>query len=360
MQKKKLLLVIDNLRKGGAEVLLVGTLTDLAEHYDIILVTLTEGSDFPEVAIHCKERHLLGFSGKYSLLQTVWKLKKIIKKTQPSIVHAHLFYSSLVARLACPSPIPLLYTLHNELSKNIFNKQPLLGLLEKYTIRPHHAVVAVSNLVLDDYASTIKLPSHHYVLKNYIADDFFEIPPRPYHKEKRITKLIAVGNIKQQKNYEYLLHTMAIIKPLGLTLDVYGKKDKVLYPKLQALIEKEQLPVVFKGPADDMHLIYPEYDLFLMASSYEGFGLVVVEAMASGLPVLLSDIPVFREVTNDSAWFFDLNNSEGLANLLKLIIEDRVYLQAHNKKGRNIAEQYTKQQYIQSLLSIYGDILHSQ
>ncbi len=355
MQKKKLLIVIDNLQKGGAEVLLVGILADLAEQYEIILVTLNEGCDFPPESIHCKERYVLGFNGKFSLLTTVWKLRKIIKKTKPSIVHAHLFYSSLVARLACPSKIPLLYSLHNELSKNIFDKQPLLGLVEKYTIRRHHSVIAVSDLVLDDYARTIRLTGNHYVLKNYIADEFFVPTPPVYNKERKLSKLIAVGNIKEQKNYDYLLQTMAIVKSLGLTLDIYGKKDQQHYPRLQAQIEHDGLPVQFKGPADDMHLLYPQYDLFLMASKYEGFGLVVVEAMASGLPVLLSDIPVFREVTDGNALFFDIKNPEGLATLLKTITAGNLDLQPLAERGKNIAEKYTKQQYVKALLNIYHE-----
>ena len=48
MRKKQLLVIIDNLKKGGAEVLLVGTLPALNDRYDVTLVTLTDGSDFAE------------------------------------------------------------------------------------------------------------------------------------------------------------------------------------------------------------------------------------------------------------------------------------------------------------------------
>lgn len=356
MQKKRLLLLIDNLRKGGAEVLLVGILADLAEQYDIILVTLTEGCDFPPASIYCKQRHVLGFNGKYSLLQTVWKLKKIIKKTKPDFIHAHLFYSSLIARLACPSKIPLLYSLHNELSKNIFDKKPMLGHLEKNTIRKNHTIIAVSDVVLDDYARTIKLTASHYVLKNYIADNFFVSKP-PVNEEKKLTKLIAVGNIKVQKNYDYLLQSMAQIKGLDCSLDIYGKHDHPLYANLQAFIYQHQLKVQFKGPVDDLQLLYPQYDLFVMASINEGFGLVVVEAMACGLPVLLSDIPVFREVTKENALFFDINDPHSLASLLKKVKAGNYDLQQYVQKGIAVAAGYKKQQYVEALLNIYKETI---
>lgn len=357
MQKKRLLLLIDNLRKGGAEVLLVGILGDLAEQYDIILVTLTEGCDFPPASIKCKEQYVLGFNGKYSLPQTVWKLKKIIKKTKPDLIHAHLFYSSLVARLACPSKIPLLYSLHSDLSKNIFDKQPMLGYLEKNTIRRNHTVIAVSDLVLDDYVRTIRLTGNHYVLKNYITDKFFVSNPRVYYKENKPAKLIAVGNIKVQKNYEYLLQSMARVKELDISLDIYGKHDHPLYTSLQAYIDEHELKVQFKGPVDDLQLLYPQYDLFIMASKNEGFGLVVVEALACGLPVLLSDIPVFREVTKGNALFFNINDPGGLANLLAEVAAGTYDLQSYVQRGMTIAKGYTKQQYVDALLNIYRETI---
>ena len=133
--KKVLLLVIDNLAKGGAEVLLVGTLPELNKKYSVILVTLTNECDFNSGDIFFEKKYTLGFNNKLSFFFCVRKLKKIISLVQPSLIHSHLFYSSLIARRACPSNIPLVYSLHNEMSKNVFNNSKVLTWLEKRTIK---------------------------------------------------------------------------------------------------------------------------------------------------------------------------------------------------------------------------------
>ena len=135
VEKKKILIVIDNLTKGGAEVLLVGILPELNKKYEVILVTLKSENHFPTEDIICKKKYTLGFNNKLSFLACVWKLKNIIKKHEPSLIHSHLFYSSLIARMSCPRTVPLIYSLHNEMSKNIFNDSKILTFLEKKTIK---------------------------------------------------------------------------------------------------------------------------------------------------------------------------------------------------------------------------------
>jgi hypothetical protein len=66
MTKQKLLIIIDDLKRGGAELILVGILPELNLNYDVILVTLKEACDFDETEIVCKKRFVLGFKGKIS------------------------------------------------------------------------------------------------------------------------------------------------------------------------------------------------------------------------------------------------------------------------------------------------------
>src|SRR6185312_60875 len=155
MQKPRLLLIIDTLKKGGAETLLVGILTQLNVKFEIILVTLSSDCDFNENEILCSARYNLGFKRKISLASSVFKLKKIIKKHAPVLVHSHLVYSSIVARCACWNRIPVLYSIHGELSKNDFNNSNKLTYIEKNSIRKNHSLIAVSRAALTDYKKTI-------------------------------------------------------------------------------------------------------------------------------------------------------------------------------------------------------------
>lgn len=353
-QKKTLILVIDELGRGGAELLFKGILSDLNEKYMVIPVILSDKfeSDFQEMP--CENKYELGFKNKLSSFSCVVKLKKIIRRHNPSLIHSHLFYSSLISRLACPSDTPLIYSLHNEMSKDVFNNSKLLRFLEKKTIRKNHSVVAVTNEVLIDYENAIRKNNRSFVLKNYISEDFLhqKIPAKNLNSLKEI-RLVAVGNIKKQKNYIYLINAFEHLKEYNISLDIYGIEDEN-FNMLKKEIDKNKLPINFKGPSAEIDKLFSKYDIYVMPSLYEGFGIAVVEAMASGLPLLLSDLPVFHEVTFNNALFFDVKDPMSLVKLIRNIFEKKYDLNQLSLKGVEIANQnYTKEIYLKKLFAIY-------
>ena len=358
MQKPTLLIVIDNLKKGGAEILLVGILADLNKKFDVFLATLSGECDFSDEEILVKEKYVLGFRNKSDLIIASLRLKKIIRQIQPSLIHSHLFYSSLVARCACPSDIPLVYSLHGEMSKNVFNNSKLLTFLEKKTIKKNHAVMAVSNGVLQDYENSIGKNHYAFVLKNYISDVYFNQSDvaRNYENFQEL-KLVAVGNIKKAKNYDFLIEAFRELKNYQVSLDIYGDGSEEDFKRLRSEVAKNNLPISFKGPSDNIPEQIHRYDLFVSSSLHEGFGMAVVEAMASGLPLLLSDLPILDEVTHGNALFFDVTNRASFVNLIQEIFERRFELNKLSRKGIEIAKKYSKEIYLENLFSIYNEIL---
>lgn len=357
-QKKTLLLVIDELGRGGAEILFMDIISDLNKKYSVIVVVLSDKFENDFQRIVCEKKYSLGFNGKFSTISCVRKLKKIIKLHTPSIIHSHLFYSSLIARLACPSNIPLIYSLHNEMSKDVFSNSRIYTFLEKYTIKKNHSVIAVSNEVLIDYNHIFKKNNTSFVLKNYISPDFFQnISSKNNFDQLKQIRLVAVGNIKKQKNYIYLVKAFQYLKNYSVSLDIYGIEDND-FKNLYEEINEYKLPIFFKGPSDNINKVLLNYDLYVMCSLYEGFGIAVVEAMALGLPLLLSDIPVLREVTFGNALFFDVTNPISFVNLIKELLDGKFDLNKLSIDGIEIANQnYTKEIYLKNLFTIYDKVI---
>ncbi len=358
MQKETLLIVIDNLKKGGAEVLLVGILPELNEHFHVILVTLSDECDFCEEEVLCKKKYSLGFKNKYFLLSSANRLKKIIKKEKPSFIHSHLFYSSVIARMACPDSIALFYSLHNEMSKNVFNDSKSLTLLEKKTVKQNHIAIAVSEHVLIDYEAIIGKQKAAFILPNYISDQFFDTEKNQNKIDgKNELKLVAVGNIKRQKNYSYLLKAFEHLKNFPVTLDIYGAGSKKEVEMLQNEIDQNKLPVYLRGKGVNVDEILTGYHLFVSSSAYEGFGISVIEAMATGLPLLLSNLQVFHEVVFDNALFFEINNPLSFSNLIINILEKKIDLSPFSNRGIELSKKYSKETYLENLFIIYSKVL---
>ena len=358
-RKTSLLIVIDNLKKGGAEILLTGILPDLNKIFEVILVTLSAECDFTDEEISCKKKYSLGFKNKFNLIFCIWKLKIIIKKEKPSIIHSHLFYSSLIARVACPSGVPLIYSLHSEMSKNVFNNSKVLTFLEKRTIKKNHSLIAVSNAVLKDYEKTIGKNINCFVLKNYVSNRYFskKIIEKDYNGIQKI-KLIAIGNLKKTKNYSYLVSAFSYLKDFEVSLDIYGQGNAADFEILENEIEKNNSAITFKGPANNLVEFLSDYDLYVSCSKHEGFGIAAVEAMALGLPLILTDLPVYHEVTFNNALFFDIQNPASFAALIKEIFEGKYDLENLSIKGICLAKKYTKEIYLNNLFSIYDEMLN--
>lgn len=358
MPKPVLLLAIDDFGIGGAEMLITGILPELNRRYEVVIVNLTPKSDFVEADIPCTYRYFLGYSGKLSLPLCAWRMRRIIRKHKPVLVHAHLLISSLIARVACPANIPLAFTIHNLMSRDAFDNSRLLTLLEKWSIRSGHAIIAVSADILEDYERVICKMPHQFVLKNFIEEVFLTQPvqDRLYQPGKEL-KLVAVGNVKPTKNYGYLVEAFLRLKGLPVSLDIYGYFQEEIVKELQAVIEKNRLPVRFMGKTEKIHEVLPKYDAYVMSSKYEGFGIAAVEAMALGLPLLLSDLKVLREVTFNHALFFDVSSPAYFAELVREVMEGKHDLNRLSVEGVSLARNhYSKKAYLDQLFAIYHQL----
>lgn len=352
MNKKRILHIIDSLAVGGAEMLLVNTINSLIDYYHTIVI-LSNNNDFKDV-LFLKNKNSVNFISKGKTFKAIFDLRKILKENRIEIIHSHLFWSTLIARIACIGlNIKFIFSLHTVMSKDSFNNSKLMKWIEKFTYTKNQIVIAVSNTVLNDYDKIIGLKGKRHVLYNFVDNSFFL--PIDNHKKKVLSnmiKLVAVGNIKPVKNYNYLLDVFKNIDNSKFSLDIYGIGDGLI--TLKNLVDKYELNITFKGSSNQLASILPCYDAYIMPSLYEGFGVAPLEAMASGLPVLLSDIPVFREIANDEALFFDPNKKSDLIEILNRIFRKEVNLTVMSKKGRKKAEQISKKEnYLKKINAIY-------
>jgi glycosyltransferase involved in cell wall biosynthesis len=349
----KILYVIDGLPLGGTENQLLSLLPDLAREHEIVLVTLKD-NDRPGLGeLPVAKRYSLGLRRHRELFGAVRKLKRIIADEQPDLVRAQLYWSSVAARLATPKSIPLIFSLHSTLSADGYSKNKALLWLEKLTYGSRHIVLGVSNHVLADFHQHVGIKGPAEVLINFVRPEFLgkKREGRPFGPAYRA---VAVGNLKPVKNYRYLLKALREL-PRDIQLDIYGEGSE--RPALEREIAATGVNVRLMGVREDMWNVLPDYDLFVMPSHYEGCPNAVLEAMAVGLPALLSDIPVMHEVSNENALFFDPKEPATLASAINRILGDEVDLAGMAARGIDLVRaNHVKEHYVERLNGLYASV----
>jgi glycosyltransferase involved in cell wall biosynthesis len=344
--------VIDSLIRGGAESMLLSLVKELGKEYDIILVTLSDINDFDEVRV--KKHYCLQRKSVYEFPLLAWKLRTIINRHKPVLVRAQLYWSTIVARLATPRSIPLIFSIHSFMSDDSFLKNPLSLRLERLTYRKSNVLLSVSQAALDDYKKYVPVTGPTVVLNNFTDPAFFE-QTKEFTPVPDKLRLIAVGNLKDVKNHAILLEAIALVHPRAhLTLAIAGEGD--LRASMEQRIAETGIPVTLLGNQRNIPHLLPGYDVFISSSKSEGFGIALTEAMAVGLPLVLNDLPVFREVTRGCALFYAQNDKQSLATLLLSLNERREELRALAVQGKKIAADYSREAYVRQLSALYDSI----
>jgi glycosyltransferase involved in cell wall biosynthesis len=105
-----------------------------------------------------------------------------------------------------------------------------------------------------------------------------------------------------------------------------------------------------------MEKILPQYDAFVMSSFYEGQPVSLLEAMACGLPALLADIPVLREVTGTDAIYFDINDPDSFVAAVQQVLDGKYDLKKMAGAGHIKVNAFAhRQQHLQKIRALYNE-----
>ena len=353
--KKKIIHFIFNLGRGGAETMMVRVIKELDE-YEHVVVTLFPLNNFG-TELQCDKLVCLNLWSLFSLPLAVFKFRRLVKKEKPAMVHTHLFWPTVIARAAVPKNIPLITTIHAFIATSVEYKHWHIRFLDKLTYRLRKTIIiVVAKGALEEYFSFLKLkPYKAYALYTFVDVNRFDASQVTKKEDSPVFRVISVGALRTQKNHTLLISAIAQLKDEPIELHIYGLGN--LQQNLQQQIDESHARVVLKGEAKSIEQVIPQYDLYVMSSGFEGFSLSVLEAMAMRMPLLLSDIPSFREQCEGLADYFSLDNVEALAQkILQLSKEDKTILMEKGERLRQrVVNNFTLPQHITGLRKIYTE-----
>ena len=147
---------------------------------------------------------------------------------------------------------------------------------------------------------------------------------------------LSVATDVPHKNLAVLLRAVALLAPEERPLLVFAGfgTDAGALPGLVAELGlDDDVRLLGAVAPDDLEALYAQADVLVTATLYEGFGLPVLEAMARGVLVACSDLPVLREVAGDDAELLDPNDPASIAAALRRLLSGGAGLE-HRRRGR--------------------------
>jgi glycosyltransferase involved in cell wall biosynthesis len=251
----------------------------------------------------------------------------------------------------------------------------LVAYLNRVVPRAVHAadrVIAVSQRTADDLAERLGVPPSKIRVIHLGIDPAFSAQ----HHPERIAALrqryglaqpfaLAVSTIEPRKNYERLIaaFAQAARAPDGPRMLVIAGRKGWLYEGVFAAVQTQavQDKVRFLDylPDDELPTLYHAASVLAMPSIYEGFGIPVLEAMASGIPVVCSTGGSLPEVAGDAALLVDPEDVGGLAGALRRLVADDDLRQTLVARGLQRVRSFSWESAARAHLSVYHEAAHA-
>jgi glycosyltransferase involved in cell wall biosynthesis len=358
----KVLLVITGLGMGGAEHVVVNLADALVERgHQVKIVYLT--GDALVLPQHSNVEVLsLGMESPKNVFIAYFRLRRLVRKFKPDVVHGHMFHAIILARLLRLSVfIPnLLCTAHNTHVGGKFRvlayriTDSLTDMSTNVSQEAVEAFVTKGALKLGRMVSIV----NGIDINRFSFDDDARKDLRNQLERNNKKIILAIGRLHTQKDYSSLLHAIALLAKKKQDFKVFIVGDGPLKEELVLLMNNLGVSefVEFLGVRRDIPALMSAADLFVLSSAWEGFGLVVAEAMACERVVVATDCGGVSEVMGSDGFLVQPENSTLLAEALNKALE--LTKQQSNKVGeaarQRIVKNFSLDANVDTYLKLYN------
>lgn len=302
-------------------------------------------------------KKLLGFLKRRRLHEK--RFKALLEQIRPDVVDC--FYPgecSFVPGLKDGSKKVM--ELHqSKLFHHQYNRTGLMGLADKVRARMDERLVRKFDrfvvLTEEDAKMWGEMPNIRVIpnAANFIAQKYSGC------SEKRV---IAVGRLDYQKSFDRLILVWEKVheKMPDWRLDIFGQGEwKAM---LQGMIDERGLQdcVRLNGPTKDIGKEYAESSMLVMSSHYEGFPMVMIEAMACGLPAVCFDFkcgPRDIIVEGENGLIVPDGDIEGLAEAIVRLMEDEELRKRIGENAKKVVETYSEEKVMGQWVNLYEEIV---
>jgi glycosyltransferase involved in cell wall biosynthesis len=225
----------------------------------------------------------------------VLRLRRLLASGRYDIAHAHLVHADwyLAAAALIAGDVPLVSSKHNP---DRFRRLAAFRLAERAALRRYSAVISISEF-LRNFAQA----STHVdvVTVRYGLPAPRDPPTKGERKEKM--RLLAVGRLEEQKGFDVAIQAMPRIIQAAPSASLWiagdGRKRRLLADRIRSFGLTDSVSLL--GKRDDVNELMLSADILIHPARWEGFGLVFLEAMRAGLPVVATRAGAIPEIVAD-------------------------------------------------------------
>ncbi|MDC0338327.1 glycosyltransferase [Flavobacteriales bacterium] len=371
----KIIHVIPNLKKGGAERLILDICNESnnLQNIKVKLVTFSEENEYQFLTNNIDWEIIPSY-----FIPSVTKkgsididlLQKKISEFQPNIIHTHLFEAEMVLSQINIGNAKRFSHFHDNIVQleNLFRsknsvKKKITDFYERFiltkNIKPSiNNFICISNDT-HVYAKSVlprKIHKNIHLLTNAIDVSRFSNSQMRIIKQK--IKLINIGSFVEKKNQIFLIDVANELRSKGVNFEIVFLGDGELFMDVKSYARKLNVhkQIVFKGKVEKVEEDLCDSDFYVHSATYEPLGLVLIEAMASGLPVITLDGKGNRDLIEEGKNGYMIYLQDPIKFAEKII-----ELSKHKKKYTEIsnyckeyAKQYDIKEYVNKLLLLYG------
>lgn len=363
--KKRILHLITSLDVGGTEMMLLKTMPQLQKTFDntvcCILGRGPIGDRLKETGITVTYLNLQGITD----IGVFFRLWRVIREARPDILSTYLIHADLLGRVIGRLCGVTIIVAHQRGSLLGWQFLRVVDRLTKYLVTHYTVQTMVAKkeiqqqLGLRDSQATVipnfidwtaSHPSRRTVLRNQFGIKATD------------TVIVCVSRLRQGKGHEYLVEAFHRLIPTNPTawLLIVGDGDR------QAEIEKlvnyglGRSRIIMLGQRDDIREILSECDIFVLPTLGEGMSNAVLEAMASGLAVITTNIPVNKEVVTDmnDGLLVPTRDTDAIIEKLSVLLSDHRLRAALGKAARQTVERrFTAEVVLRKAIVLYQTLL---
>ncbi len=287
--------------------------------------------------------------------------KELMKIPQDSIIHVHIaqaYVPEIVYKIWKRRKIPYIAQIHIDAEPSSWMGKVLLKpykrIFLKRFLRNAKIVLALTKNYKELIHKKYSIDKNKIVIvPNGVGEEFFVIKKR----KNNIPHLLFVGRVSIQKNPKRLIESVSRCKT-NLILDIVGDGD--LLEETKKLVKQKNLKnVIFHGRKVGRELIqfYRDSDAFILTSNEEAFPLTILEAMASGLPIIASDVKGNHDVVKGVGILVNPPTPQNFAKEIDKLFTNKKLYDSLSENSLRFAKEHKWDKIVSQIEQVYREVL---